>query len=391
MSELYEHDLFDHADVLTRAERDTLLGLRAMLERAVAPVIDDAWERGEFPDGVAAELVALDLMDPPAIRAAGETPSGFYGGFRTFELARADVSLATFYNAQSGLFRTAVALGGDAEQAAELDPRIRSFDLTGVFALTEPDHGSDIAGGLATTARREGEGWVLSGDKRWIGGAATADVLCVFARDEADAAVKAFLVPRDAEGVRLAKIERKISLRCMQNADIALRDVRVPDSARLRNVNGFADVARCLRAMRSDVAWIAAGATMGAFEAALRYTTARHQFGRPLARFQLVQEKLARMAANAQSSLALVMALTAKQTRGDYVERDSALAKLQTSLLLRETAALAREVCGGNGITLDTAVARFFADAEAVYSYEGTHEICALIVGRALTGHSAFA
>lgn len=390
MSELYDHDFFDHADVLTRAERDTLLGMRAVLERDVAPVIDDAWERGEFPHEVMPGLVELDLMDPPAIRAAGETPSAFYGGFRNFELARTDVSLVTFYNAQSGLFRTAVNLGGSDEQVAELDPRIRSFDLTGVFALTEPEHGSDIAGGLATTARREGDEWVLDGDKRWIGGAATADVLCVFARDEADAKVKAFLVPREADGVTLTRIERKISLRCMQNADIELRGVRVPESARLQRINGFGDVARCLRNMRSDVAWIAAGATMGAFEAALRYTSDRQQFGRPLASFQLVQEKLARMAANAQSSLALVMALTAKQARGEYVDHDSSLAKMQTALLLRETAALAREVCGGNGITLDSTVGRFFADAEAVYSYEGTHEICALIVGRALTGVGAF-
>ena len=393
-ADLYPEDVFCYAEALTPAELTTLRGLRAAIEEHLAPVIDDHWERGEFPHEAFRPLVELDLMDPPAVRAAGERPSALYAGFRNYELARTDVSLVTFYNAQSGLFRTTVQLGGSAEQAAELDPRIRAFDLTGVFALTEPDHGSDIAGGLATRARREGDGpeahWVLDGAKRWIGGADTADVLAVFARDEADGQVKCFLVPREAAGVTLTKIERKISLRCMQNADIRLEGVRVPDSARLANIGSFRDVAACLRNMRSDVAWIAAGAAAGAFRAALRYVREREQFGAPLASFQLVQEKLARMAANVAAALGVVVGLTAQQSRGDYRDENSALAKLHTSLLLRETAALAREVCGGNGITLDSGVARFFADAEAVYSYEGTHEINALIVGRSLTGIGAF-
>lgn len=387
---LYPEDLLGISDALSDAELATLRSVRGVIDEHVRPVIDDFWERGEFPYDVMPHLIDLDLMDPPALREAGEEASALYAGFRNYELGRADVSLVTFYNAQSGLFRTTVKLGGSPEQVAELDPRIRSFDYTGVFSLTEPDHGSDIAGGLATRARRDGDEWIIDGEKRWIGGAASADVLAVFARDEADGKVKAFLVPREANGVTLTKIERKISLRCMQNADIKLEGVRVPESARLQNINGFRDVAACLRNMRSDVAWIAAGATAGAFDAALRYTRGREQFGKPLASFQLIQEKLARMQANVVSSLSLVSALTAQQARGDYRDENSSLVKMQTSLLLRETAALAREVCGGNGITLDSGVARFFADAEAVYSYEGTHEINALIVGRSLTGIGAF-
>lgn len=393
-ADLYPEDVFGYAEALTPAELATLAGLREAIEANVSPVIDDFWERGEFPYDAVAPILDLELMNPPAVREAGETPTGLYTGFRNYEFARTDVSLATFYNAQSGLFRTTVNLGGSAEQAAELDPRIQSFDFTGVFALTEPDHGSDIAGGLATRARREGEGpdasWVIDGEKRWIGGAFTADVLAVFARDEADGQVKCFLVPRETEGVTLTKIERKMSLRCMQNADIRLEGVRVPESARLQNINSFRDVGACLRNMRSDVAWIAAGATAGAMQAALRYVREREQFGAPLASFQLIQEKLARMAANVAASLSVVVGLTAQQSRGVYRDENSSLAKMHASLLLRETAALAREVCGGNGITLDSGVGRFFADAEAVYSYEGTHEINALIVGRALTGIGAF-
>jgi glutaryl-CoA dehydrogenase len=294
------------------------------------------------------------------------------------------------YNAQSGLFRATVVHGGSREQAAELDPLVRSFDFTGVFALTEPDHGSDIARGLATRARRDGSSWVIDGAKRWIGGADTVDVLAVFARDEADGQVKAFLVPRAAEGVRLRKIFGKTSLRMMQNFDIDLHGVRVEDTARLGNINSFRDVAELLRRMRSDVAWIACGVQSGAYEAAVRYTGRRAQFGRQLGGFQLVQEKLARMLANLTASLGMAVRLTELQDRGTYRDEDSALAKMATSLHMRETVALAREVVGGNGITLETDVARFHADAEAVYSYEGTHEINALVVGRSITGLSAF-
>lgn len=386
-------DWYDAAGLLTDDERLVLGRLRDFLETTAKPLVGEYWERGEFPYEIAQPLIDLDLMEPAELTANRSRPArGLYHGFRIFELARTDASIATFYTAQAGLFRTAIRVGASEEQRREWMPKVIDFTLKGVFSLTEPEHGSDIAGGLATTARREPgtDTWVLDGAKRWIGGAFTADVLAVFARDVADGQVKAFLVPRDAPGVTLEKIHRKTALRMMQNAHITLDGVRVTEADRLHGVNSFRDVAAMLRAMRSDVAWIATGIQAGAFEAALRYVTEREQFGRQLGAFQLVQEKLARMLGNVTSSLALVVRLTEQQEKGVYRDQDSALAKMQTSLLMRETVALAREVVGGNGITLDTDVARFHADAEAVYSYEGTHEINALIVGRALTGHGAF-
>ncbi|WJL94424.1 acyl-CoA dehydrogenase family protein [Microbacterium sp. ET2] len=375
---------------LSPAARDALARLQATLDREVRPLLADAWERAVMPEAILEALIPLDLMQPSGMDAA-EARSTMFSGFRNYVLARTDVSVATLYNAQSGLFRSAVALGGSPEQAAELDPRVRSFDVTGVFALTEPDHGSDVAGGLATTARRDGDVWVIDGAKTWIGGAAASDVLVVFARDVADAAVKAFLVPTDAPGVSMAAITGKVSLRPMQNALIALDGVRVGESDRLQRVDGWRDVSRILRTMRSDVAWIAAGLQAGVLDAAVRYARERRQFDRTLGGFQLVQEKLARMLGNAVASLSLVVELSLHQdASGTFADENSALAKMQTSRLARETAALGREVLGGNGILLAHDVARFFADAEAVYSYEGTHEINALIVGRALTGASAF-
>jgi glutaryl-CoA dehydrogenase len=382
-------DYYDAESLLTGAERLVLGRLRSFLDGEAQPLLAEYWERGEFPEQLAQPLIDLDLMEPAELTTNGPA-RGIYQGFRIFELARTDASLATWYTAQAGLFRTAIRVGASAEQQAGWMPKVIDFSLKGVFSLTEPESGSDIAGGLSTTARRDGDIWILDGAKRWIGGAATADVLAVFARDIADGQVKAFLVDREAAGVTLEKIHGKTALRMMQNAHITLGGVRVPESVRLHNVNSFKDVAAMLRAMRSDVAWIATGIQAGAFEAALRYVKERQQFGRPLGSFQLVQEKLARMLGNLTASLSLVVRLTEQQAGGTYRDQDSALAKMQTSLLMRETVALAREVVGGNGITLASDVARFHADAEAVYSYEGTHEINALIVGRALTGESAF-
>lgn len=383
-------------DRLGFAERHFSAPARAALERLddvlavrIQPLLADAWERAVLPDAVLDELVPLELMDPDGV-SRDEADSSMFSGFRNYVLARCDASVATMYNAQSGLFRTLVLHGGSAEQAAAWDPLVRRFDMRGVFSLTEPEHGSDVAGGLATSARRDGDTWILDGEKKWIGGADRADVLAVFARDE-QGRVKAFLVDRDAPGVEIEPIRGKVSLRIMQNFRIRLDGVRVREDRRLAGIDSWRDVAAVLRRMRSDVAWFAAGIQAGALEAATRYATEREQFGEPIGGFQLVQEKLARMLANATASLSLAVSLSQQQDAGVWSDESSALAKMFTARTARETVALGRELLGGNGILLEHDAARFFADAEAVYSYEGTHEINALIVGRSLTGRSAFA
>ncbi|MGO1769061.1 MAG: acyl-CoA dehydrogenase family protein [Microbacterium sp.] len=374
---------------LSGEARAVLAGMVEALEEHVRPLLEDAWERAIMPEEVIGTLAPLNLMEPDGV-SPDEADSSMYSGFRNYLLARLDVSVATMYNGQSGLFRAAIRHGSSPEQAEAWDPLVRRFEMRGVFALTEPEHGSDVAGGMATTARREGDGWVLDGAKRWIGGAPSADVIAVFARDEEDGAVKCFLVDREAPGVDLEVIRGKVSLRPVQNAHITLADVRVGEDRRLQNVNSWRDVTGLLRRMRSDVAFIAAGLAAGALRAAIAYTRERRQFGRPISSFQLVQEKLARMLGNATSSLALATELAACQDAGTWNDENAALAKMVTAERARENAALAREVMGGNGILLENDAARFFADAEAVYSYEGTHEINALIVGRSLTGESAF-
>lgn len=374
---------------LSDAAMTSLKELQRTLDEQIKPLLAEAWDTATMPPGIIGALAPLNLMEPVGV-SREEADSSLFKGFRNYILSRTDVSVATVYNAQAGLFRATVRMGGSPEQVAELDPKIRTFNYKGVFALTEPDHGSDIAGGMSTTASREGGEWIINGHKRWIGGAVSADALAVFARDTADGQVKCFLVPRDAEGVAISNISGKVSLRPMQNADFTLTEVRVPESARLQRINSWQDVASIMGTLRADVAWIAAGLQAGATEAAIDYVRERDQFGRKLAGFQLIQEKLARMAGNVVASLGMVVQISELQDRGVFSDANSSLAKMWTSLHARETVALAREVAGGNGITMESGVARFFTDAEAVYSYEGTHEVTALIVGRALTGASAF-
>jgi Acyl-CoA dehydrogenases len=370
------------AELLTDAERAKLASLRATLEEHARPHLAQWWEEGHCPEHLRPILAALDLEDPAF--------SDAYVGFKHFEFSRFDASIATLYGGQVGMFRTVVREGGSPEQVQAMDADIRSFALTGCFALTEPDHGSDVAQGLATTATRDGDEWVITGHKRWIGNAAISDVLLVVAKDAADGAAKIFVVPRTAPGVSVDDIRGKIALRLVRNGDIRLDGVRVPESARLQRIESFRDVSRILAKLRFVVGWNAAGLQTGAYEAALRYALGREQFGRPIAGFQLVQEKLARMLGNASATLALAVRLTELKRRDELTDAVAAMAKSWAADRVRETVALGREIAGAEGIRVQHDVARFFGDAEAVYTYEGTHEMNSLIVGRAVTGLSAF-
>ncbi|WP_173922317.1 acyl-CoA dehydrogenase family protein [Agromyces sp. Marseille-P2726] len=384
-------DLLGYWDeLLTDVEREKLRSLRALLEERARPHLAEWWEAAESPAHLRQELAALRLEDDPALLGDDGRPSPFYIGFKHFEFARFDLSIGTVYGGQVGMFRTVVREGGSPEQVAALDERIARFEYTGCFALTEPDHGSDIALGLATTATRDGDSWTITGRKRWIGNAAISDVILVIAKDAADGRAKAFLVPREAPGVSLTEIRGKIAARMVRNADIVLDGVRVDESQRLQRIDSFRDVSAILAQLRFVIGWNAAGLQTGAYEAALRYALAREQFGRPIAGFQLMQEKLTRMLGNATATLALAVRLTELKARGELTEVHAALAKTWAADRTRETVALGREIGGAEGGRVETDLARFFGDAEAGYTFEGTHEMNSLIVGRAITGLSAF-
>lgn len=383
-------DFFGFADALTDAERAKLAELRALLDERVRPNLARWWEDAHSPVELRAELAALRLEDDPSIAGPDGNPRPLFTGFKNFELSRCDLSISMLYGGQVGMFRTLVRDGGSPQQARELDPGITTFDITGCFALTEPGHGSDVAKGLQTTAVRDGDTWRLTGEKRWIGNAEISDLLTIVAKDASDGRVKAFLVRRDAPGVSLEPIEGKMSLRIVRNANIRLENVEVAEADRLQGIDSFADLSRILGSLRADVVWFAAGMQAGALEAARKYSLSRVQFGRPIGSFQLIQEKLARMLGNATATLALAVSLTGLDERGTRTEAQAAMSKLWSADRLRETVALARETCGGEGITLASDVGRFFADAEALYTYEGTRDVNSLIVGRELTGIGAF-
>lgn len=390
MSTASPTDLFGYTELLSVVERAKLQSLRDLLEERARPHLTEWWERGESPAHLRTEIAALRLEDDPELLGDDGKPSAFYLGFKHFEMARFDMSIGTLYGGQVGMFRTVVREGGSPEQVAKWDPLIPSFELSGCFALTEPQHGSDVAGGLETIATRDGDTWRITGHKRWIGNAALSDVILVVAKDAADGRAKAFLVPREAPGVSLTDIGGKIALRMVRNADIVLDDVQVPESDRLQRIESFRDMSAILAKLRYVIGWNAAGLQTGAYEAALAYALRREQFGRPIAGFQLIQEKLTRMLGNATATLAMAVRLTELAERGPLGDEHAALTKTWAADRARETVALGREICGAEGIRVDNDVARYFADCEALYTFEGTHEINSLIVGRAITGLSAF-
>lgn len=383
-------DLFSFVDLLDERERQILARVREFLRTAVAPIANDYWARAEFPFPVIDGFRELDIARLMYDELTDRRASRLLTGFIALEICRTDPSVNTFYGVHSGLAMGSVQRGGSAEQRQRWLPPMARMELIGAFALTEPHGGSDVAGGLETTARREGDEWVLNGEKKWIGNATFADLTVVWARDTDDGHVKGFLVEKDTPGFLPAKIEGKVALRAVQNADVTLTDCRVPERNRLQNATSFRATSDVLRQTRGGVAWGSVGCMMAAYELALDYARRREQFGRPIAKFQLVQDHLATMLGHVTSSLSMVVRLAQLQDRGIRQDEHSALAKSVVTTRMREAVALAREVLGGNGILLDHEVARFFADAEALYSYEGTREINQLIVGRAITGMSAF-
>ncbi len=387
---LLESDFYGFQQQLTAQERASLGQLRQYLELEVAPIADEYWARAEFPMQVIAPLAELGMYGPGVPLVRQFENSAVYRGWAALELGRVDASVATFIGVQSGLAMNSIAVAGSDEQQREWLPRMATGEIVGAFGLTEPYSGSDSAKGLRTTARREGDEWVLDGEKRWIGNATFADVVVIWAKDVADGQVKGFLVTTDTAGFTATKIEDKIALRGVQNADIVMHDVRVPESRRLQNATSFRSTAEVLRLTRTEVAWQAVGIAVGAYEAALAYARERIQFGKPIAAHQLVQDLLVKSLSNITASIALCTQASAMQDAGVGGDEHSALAKAFATAKMRETVAWCREVQGGNGIVLDKGVARFFADAEAIYSYEGTREVNTLIVGRAITGQAAF-
>ncbi len=380
-------DFYDVTATFSEDEKRMQRTLRDFFARDIEPIINDYWDRGEFPKEVI-----------PKFGALVETLYGPYrpgmslkrSGVMSLELGRGDPSMSTFFGVHWGLCMTSIDRFGSPEQKARWLPPMYRFEKIGSWALTEPLVGSAAAAGLGTTATRTGDTWTLSGEKKWSGNATIADVNVIWAKDTADGEVKGFLVEKGTPGYHVEKLRGKIAKRAIDNVLIGLESVQVDESDRLPGVNSFKDVATQLASGRAGVAWEAVGIALAAYEHALDYCNKRAQFGRPITSFQLVQAQLVGMLGNVTAMLTMMNRLAALEKEGGLSPERASLAKAWCTEKMRETVATARGVVGGNGILLEHHIARFFADAEAVYSYEGSWEMNTLIVGRAITGVSAF-
>jgi glutaryl-CoA dehydrogenase len=381
-------DFYRIDDLLTDSEREIRDRVRMFSDKEVTPIINDYWERAEFPFELLPKLAELNIAGGNISGYGCPGMSPIAAGLMGMELARGDGSVCTAFGVHSGLAMSSIAILGDEDQKQRWLPPMARMELIGAFGLTEPGHGSDAVA-LETRARRDGDAWVLDGAKRWIGNASFADVVVIWARDE-EGNVGGFLVPKGTGGFSASVMTGKASKRAVWQADVTLEGVRVPLDHRLAGSATFKDTARVLTATRFGVAWEAIGHAVAAYEAALAYVSERQQFGTPLSAFQLVQSKLAHMLAEITAMQLLTFRLSQLAAEGKMTDGQASLAKMNNAAKARDVVRDARDLMGGNGILLENHVARHQADMEAVFTYEGTDHIQSLIVGREITGQSAF-
>jgi len=384
-------DFYELSETLPAEEREVVKQVREFMQTKVAPIITKYWVDDAFPFELLPAIKELNIggagMEGYGCRGGSELLFGLIA----MEMSRFDSSIATFFGVHNGLAMGSIYLGGSEEQKQKWLPPMARFEKIGCFGLTEPLVGSGASGGLTTTAKREGDTWIINGQKKWIGNSPWCDISIIWARDVADNQVKGFIVEnKNTPGFSVEKIQNKIALKVVQNGLITMANCRVTEENRLQGDTSFRDTARVLKMTRYLVAWEATGCAMGAYENALKYCQERLQFGRPIGSFQLVQDLLAKMLANITASQCMVVRTAQLQAEGKLTDAHAALAKAFTTAKCRETVAWARELLGGNGIAAEYNVGRFFADSEALYSYEGTYQMQNLIVGKAVTGLSAF-
>ena len=383
-------DFFRIADQLSAEERGYWRTTRDFVDDEVLPVINDYWERADFPRPLVEKLGKLGIVGD-GIEGYGCPPmSPIATGLIHMELNRGDGSIGTFVGVQAGLAMQSIAMLGSEEQKEQWLPQMAQLNKIGAFALTEPTHGSDSVA-LETTARRDGDTWTINGAKKWIGNGSIADVIVVWARDVADRQVKGFLVEQSTPGYVARKMEGKGSLRSVWQAEIELTDVQVDEVNRLPGANTFKDTGRVLAGTRNAVAWGALGHATAAYEIAAQYCGERTQFGKPLVSFQIVQDKLVKMLAEVCSMQLYCLRLGRLIEEGKLTDTIAAIAKMNNTRKARQVVSEARDLLGGNGILLDFHVIRHMADIEALHTYEGTETIQTLIVGRDITGVGAFA
>ena len=373
--------------MLTREERATRDRVRAFVDGEIRPHIADWFDRAHFPVELAPALGELGVLGMTLEGYGCPGRSAVEYGLAALELEAGDSGLRTFGSVQGSLAMGSIHRWGSDEQKQEWLPRMAAGEVIGAFALTEPGAGSDPSS-MTTFARRDGDDWVLTGDKRWIGLASLAQVAVVWA--QTDDGVRGFVVPTDAPGFRATVLEPKGSMRASVQTALRFDDVRVPASALLPGARGLGGPVSALNEARSGIVWGAMGAARDSYEAALRHALRREQFGVPIASFQLTQQKLVNMVVELQKGALLALHLGRAKDAGTLTPTQISLGKLSN---VREAIAIAREartVLGGDGVLLENSPIRHAANLESVRTYEGTDEVHTLILGQHLTGISAF-
>jgi glutaryl-CoA dehydrogenase len=390
LGEALATDYFLVREQFTDEQWDSFIRTRRFVDEEVLPVINDYWERAEFPWPLVHRLAELGIVgeDIEGYGCPGMSPLAC--GLVHMELHRGDGSLGTFLGVQAGLAMKSIAMLGSEEQKQRWLPAMARCEKIGAFALTEPHHGSDSVA-LETSARRDGDSYVIDGVKRWIGNGTIADVVVVWARSEEDGQVKGFLVETDTPGYNATVMEGKGCARAVWQADIRLDGVRIPAENCLPEANTFKDTARVLVTTRGTIAWGALGHAVASYDIALTYAKQREQFGRPLCSFQIVQDRLVKMLADVTAMQLYCMQIARLAQTGRLSDTISGLAKLNNTRRARQVIAEARDLLGGNGILLENHVIRHMTDIEILHTYEGTETIQTLIVGRDITGIGAFA
>jgi glutaryl-CoA dehydrogenase len=382
-------DLIGAGSLLSDEEKRVRDRVREFVDREVIPVAADYWDRAEFPFGLLPGLGELGLMGgvlPEEYGCAGWNNVAY--GLAVAEVARGSGSLATFLHVQSGLAMTAIhELGSEEQKRRWLAPMARCEKI-GCFGLTEPEAGSD-PGSLSTTAVERDGGYVLSGEKKWIGNASFSDVAVIWARTEDDK-ISGYLVETENPGFQADVLPRKASQRAAWQTHVTLEDCHVPEEARLPGAEGLGSTLSILTHSRYGVGWDGLGQATDCYEVALAYAKEREQFGRPIASFQLVQQKLVEMVNEISLSQLLSIHVGRLKDAGGLDPATVSMFKMNNVAKARQIAALARDVLGGNGILLDYRVMEHMADIEGVYTYEGTNDVNTLIVGQTITGHRAF-
>ncbi len=383
-------DYFHVREQFTEEQWEHFIAMRRFVDHEVLPGINEYWEAAELPWPLIRRLAELDVVGEDIQGHGCPGLSPLARGLVQMELHRGDGSLGTFLGVQSGLAMKTIDLLGSPEQKEHWLPAMARLEAIGAFALTEPMHGSDSVA-LQTSARRDGEDWILDGAKRWIGNGSIADVVAVWARSAEDSQVKGFLVEKDTPGFEAVTMEGKGAARAIWQADIRLGGVRVPETSRLPGARSFKDTARVLITTRTTCAWAALGHAVAAYDTALTYSKQREQFGKPLCSFQIIQDKLVHMLAEVTGMQLYCMQLARLEESGRLTDTIAGLAKLNNTRKAREVIAEARDMLGGNGVLLENHVIRHLGDIEIIHTYEGTETMQTLIVGRDITGVGAFA